>query len=214
MSTQSERLSAAGLLPVVVLDDAAHAVPLADILLSSGIPAAEITFRTDAAAASIAAIARERPSLLLGAGTVLTLEQAQTAVDAGAQFIVTPGLDAGVVRWCLERGVPVYPGVCTPTEITAALALGLTTLKFFPAEQSGGTAMLKALSGPFGQVKFIPTGGISAQNLGSYLALSNVLCCGGSFMLPPALLHAGRFDELAALCREAGSSLSRLRRKE
>lgn len=203
MNELSQRLYAVGILPVAVIEHAQHAVPLCDALLAAGLYAIEVTFRTQAAAAAMAAIAKERPQMLLGAGTVLTIEQAETAVKAGAKFIVTPGLNPQIVSWCQSKDVPVYPGVSTPTEIEAALALGLTELKFFPAEQSGGVSMLKALAGPYQQVKFIPTGGISAQNLNAYLDLPNVLCCGGSFMVPTELAAAGDFAGVEALCNQA-----------
>lgn len=193
---QYEQIAADRVLPVVVLDDAADAEPLADALLAGGLHCAEVTFRTAAAADAIAAMAK-RPDLLVGAGTVLTAAQVDAAVDAGAEFVVSPGLGPTVVRRCAERGVPVFPGVATATEIQQALELGLDTLKFFPAGQLGGPAMLTALSAPFRQVRFVPTGGVSAANLAEYLAVPSVLAVGGTWMVAPELIAAGNFDEVS-----------------
>lgn len=197
------RLSSIGIVPVVILNSAERAVALAEALLAGGIPAAEVTFRTPAAREAIAAIAREVPDVLLGAGTVTSVELAQQAVEAGAKYIVSPGLNPEVVSWCTGHGIPVLPGVATPTEVEAAMALGLTTLKFFPAEQNGGIAMLEALASPYRAVKFIPTGGVGKDNLCAYLALPNVAACGGSWIVPEHLIDAGDFAAITALCREA-----------
>ncbi|GAA1036873.1 bifunctional 4-hydroxy-2-oxoglutarate aldolase/2-dehydro-3-deoxy-phosphogluconate aldolase [Virgisporangium ochraceum] len=175
------------LLPVVVIDDAATADPLAEALVAGGLPCAEITFRTAAAADAITAMAA-RGDLVVGAGTVLTPEQVDRAVDAGAKFIVSPGFSAAVVARSRELGVPVYPGAATATEIQMALDAGLTTVKFFPAEQLGGAAMVKALAAPFRQVTFIPTGGVTTDNLDRYLALPSVLAVGGTWMVAADLL--------------------------
>lgn len=196
-------LGSIGIVPVVVLDEARHAVPLARALAKGGIPAAEVTFRTDAAAESIAAIAREVPEVLVGAGTVTSTAMAQQAAAAGARYIVSPGLNPAVVQWCLAHDVPVLPGVATPTEVEAGMALGLSVLKFFPAAQNGGVPMLKALASPYRGVKFVPTGGVGPANLTEYLALPNVTACGGSWICPPALVRAEQWDEIERLCREA-----------
>lgn len=203
MNEVLQKLSDIGIVPVVVLNDARNAVPLARALAAGGIPAAEITFRTAAARDAIAAIAREVPQVLVGAGTVTSAEMAQQAVEAGARYIVSPGFSPAVVRWCLANGVPVLPGVATPTEVEAALALGLTELKFFPAALNGGIPMLRALASPYRQVRFIPTGGVSEANLNDYLALPNVLACGGSWVCPPALADAGEFDRITQLCAQS-----------
>lgn len=191
-----ERIRALRIVPVIVIDDAAQATGLAGALAAGGLPIAEVTFRTSAAAEAIRRIAGENPDVLAGAGTVLTAQQAREAVDAGARFIVSPGFGPGVVDWCLEHGVPVFPGVCTPTEVEMALGKGLSTLKFFPAEQAGGVPFLKAIGAPYGMVKFVPTGGVSAANLGSYLALKNVVACGGSWMAPAEWIRAGEFERI------------------
>ncbi|MGC4789778.1 bifunctional 4-hydroxy-2-oxoglutarate aldolase/2-dehydro-3-deoxy-phosphogluconate aldolase [Micromonospora sp. DT178] len=190
-------VGAARILPVVVLDDARDAAPLADALVRGGLRCAEVTFRTDAAAESIRVMS-ERPDLLVGAGTVLTPAQVDQAVEAGARFVVTPGFSPAVVRRCQELGVPVFPGVATGTEIQMALDAGLDTVKFFPAEQLGGVGMIKALAAPYRSVRFIPTGGVNTANLADYLALPAVLAVGGTWMVAPDLIAAGRWDEVAA----------------
>jgi len=189
--------------PVVAIPRADEAVRLARTLVEAGLPCAEITFRTDAAAAAIAAIAHAVPELRVGAGTVLSVAQADAALHAGASFIVAPGFDPAVVDFALERGVPVVPGVCTPTEVTLALARGLSVLKLFPAEASGGVSYLKALAAPFGAARFVPTGGIGPDNLAAYLAVRQVVACGGSWMVAKDLIAAGEFDTIGALAAEA-----------
>jgi 2-dehydro-3-deoxyphosphogluconate aldolase/(4S)-4-hydroxy-2-oxoglutarate aldolase len=190
------------LLPVVVIDDAATAEPLAEALVRGGLPCAEITFRTAAAADAIKAMAA-RADMAVGAGTVLTPEQVDRAVDAGARFIVSPGFGPAVVRRCQEVGVPVFPGVATATEIQMALDAGLTTVKFFPAEQLGGAAMVKALAAPFRSVRFIPTGGVTTDNLDRYLAEPAVLAVGGTWMVAADLLRSGNWDEVTRRTRAA-----------
>ncbi len=197
------RLSTAGVVPVVVLEDAKDAVPTAKAMLAGGIDVMEITFRTAAAPDAIRAVAGECPDMLVGAGTVITLEQCKQAVACGARFIVSPGFDAEVVQWCVDHGVAVTPGCVTPTEITAALKLGLKVLKFFPANVYGGLSAMKALSGPFVGVKFIPTGGVNAQNLGEYISAPFVHAVGGSWVCPKADISAGSFEKITALCAEA-----------
>jgi 2-dehydro-3-deoxyphosphogluconate aldolase/(4S)-4-hydroxy-2-oxoglutarate aldolase len=196
-----------GIVPVIKLDAPDDALPLANALEAGGLPVAEVTFRTAAAEESIRAIAREKPGVLLGAGTVLTTEQADKAVAAGAKFIVSPGFNPTVVRHCVERGIPITPGVSSPSQVEQGLELGLSVLKFFPAEQSGGIGMLKAFSGPYGNVKFIPTGGIGIKNMREYLSLGNVLAVGGSWMASSDLLNAKKFDAVTDLCREAAAHM-------
>ena len=197
------RMSQLRIIPVVSVREEAQAVPMARALAEGGLPAAEITFRTSAAEGAISAIAREAPEVLLLAGTVLDFPTASRAVEAGAAGIVSPGTNPEVVAWCLKRGIPVLPGCATPTEAEACLRMGLSAVKLFPAEAVGGAALLKALSGPYPQLKFMPTGGISPQNLGAYLALPNVFCCGGSWLAPQSKMDAGDWAGIAALARQA-----------
>ena len=192
-----DRLQSLRLIPVVALDRAEDAEPLADSLCAGGLRCAEITLRTDAALDSIQALAG-REEFLIGAGTVHSAEQAKAAVEAGAQFVVTPGFNPRTVKWCQENQVPVFPGIATPTDLELALEHGVETVKFFPAETLGGVNTLKAFSGPYGQIRFIPTGGIHAGNLADYLALSSVLACGGSWMV-----KAGDWESTTKLTTEA-----------
>ena len=192
-----------GLIPVIKISDVETAVPLAKALCAGGLPAAEITFRTECAAEAIAAITKELPHMLVGAGTVLTPEQADRAVAAGAKFIVSPGLNPTVVKHCQSIGVPILPGCATPSEIEQALELGLSVVKFFPAEAAGGLPMIKAMSAPYGGVKFMPTGGINEENLLSYLGFNKIVACGGSFMVKDSLISEGKFSEITALTRAA-----------
>lgn len=192
-----DAIGKAGVIPVIKLERVEDAVPLARALLEGGIPVAEVTFRTEAAAGGIAAIRREVPQVLVGAGTVLASQQAQAAIDAGAQFVVAPGSNGSVIDQVLAASIPMIPGVATPTEIEAALEKGLQVLKLFPAQVLGGVAMLKALAGPYPQVKFIPTGGINEANMKEYLQQENVLAVGGSWMVQADL------DEVRRLCRQA-----------
>lgn len=190
------------IVPVVVIDDAARAPGLADALVRGGLPVAEVTFRTPAARDAIAAMSAQ-PDLLVGAGTVLTSAQADEAIDAGARFVVSPGLDEGVIRRCADRGVPVLPGVATATEVMAAIALGLDVVKFFPAEAMGGVATLRALAAAFPGLRFVPTGGIGPANLADYLACDAVLAVGGSWMVPRDAIAQGDVDRIAAACSQA-----------
>ena len=201
------RLARAGVVPVVVLEHAKDAVPTAKAMAAGGIDVMEITFRTAAAADSIKAVSEGCPEMLVGAGTVITLEQCKKAVESGARFIVAPGFDEEVVRWCVENNVPVTPGCVTPTEIMAAMKLGLKVVKFFPAGVYGGLSAMKALSGPFGGIKFIPTGGVNAQNLAEYISAPFIHAVGGSWVCPKADISAGNFEKITALCREARRSL-------
>ncbi|HJU66815.1 MAG TPA: bifunctional 4-hydroxy-2-oxoglutarate aldolase/2-dehydro-3-deoxy-phosphogluconate aldolase [Gemmatimonadaceae bacterium] len=184
------------IVPVIVIEDPSAAAPLATALTDGGLPCAEITFRTPAAAEALRRMSDAAPDLLLGAGTVLTVAQAREARSAGATFVVAPGFNPAVVEHCLEHDVPVFPGVCTPTDIEAALAHGLTTVKFFPAEAIGGLKYLKAIAAPYGMVRFVPTGGINADNLRSYLAFDRVLACGGSWMAPAEWIASNAFDRI------------------
>ncbi|MBE6560592.1 MAG: bifunctional 4-hydroxy-2-oxoglutarate aldolase/2-dehydro-3-deoxy-phosphogluconate aldolase [Ruminococcaceae bacterium] len=203
MKTMNQQLYELGLIPVIKITDPAKAVPLARALCNGGLPAAEITFRTACAAEAIAAITGEFPDMLVGAGTVLNAEQADRAVAAGAKFIVSPGLNPNTVRHCQKIGVPILPGCANPSDIEAAIELGLDTVKFFPAEAAGGIAMIKAMSAPYGNIKFMPTGGINAENLLDYLAFDKIIACGGSFMVKEDLIEAGDFDAIEKLTRNA-----------
>lgn len=201
MSDNMKKIFEVGFVPLLVVDDAQDAVPFARALAEGGVPIAEVTFRTDAAAEVIRRIAAEVPEVLVGAGTVHNTAQAEAALAAGARFIVTPGFNPEVVRFCLERGVDVVPGTVSPADLEQALALGLSVCKFFPAEAYGGVKTLKALQGPYAQLKFLPTGGVNAANMNEYLALPNVAAVGGSFMAPDELVKAKAWGEISALCR-------------
>ena len=192
------QIRALRIVPVIVIDDALDAAPLAAALSEGGLPCAEITFRTPNAADAIRRMVAEYPSMLVGAGTVLTPEQAARAREAGARFIVAPGFNPAVVDYCLAQSVPVYPGVCTPTEIEMALGKGLQVVKFFPAEAAGGLAFLKAVAAPYVGVEFMPTGGINVSNLPDYLAFKRVVACGGSWMAPNEWIAQKRFDQIRA----------------
>lgn len=202
-----KRLAQSGVVPVVVLEDAKDAVPTAKAMLAGGIDVMEITFRTAAAADSIKAVAQECPDMVVGAGTVINLEQCKLAVECGAKFIVSPGYDEETVAWCCDNGIPVTPGCVTPTEIMMALKHGLKVLKFFPANVYGGLSAIKSLAGPFGGVKFIPTGGVNAQNLAEFISSPYIHAVGGSWICPKADIVAGNFDKITALCKEARKTL-------
>ena len=202
MPTALEEVLQMKIVPVVAIHDAGHSDALADALIEGGLPCAEITFRTAAAAVAIRTMAK-RGDMLVGAGTVLTIDQVKLAVDAGARFMVAPGLNPRVVDYCQERNIPITPGVATPTDIETALDLGLKILKYFPAEAFGGLKALKAISAPYTAVKFIPTGGINAGNVIAYLEHPKVVACGGSWMVKSALIAAGQFDKITSLTREA-----------
>jgi 2-dehydro-3-deoxyphosphogluconate aldolase / (4S)-4-hydroxy-2-oxoglutarate aldolase len=198
-----DHLAALGVVPVIVIDDPGTAVPLGEALVAGGLPCAEITFRTAGAAEALRRMVDGCPDLVVGAGTVLTVAQAAAARAAGARFLVAPGLSASVVEYALGTGIPFFPGVATPTEVEAALALGLDTLKFFPAEPMGGLAFLKAIAGPYVGVSFMPTGGITPQNLAGYLRFAAVVACGGSWMAPRDWVAAGRFDDVRRAAAES-----------
>jgi 2-dehydro-3-deoxyphosphogluconate aldolase/(4S)-4-hydroxy-2-oxoglutarate aldolase len=207
MTSVLARIEKFRLLPIVVLDKAEHAAAFGDTLVAGGLPIVEFTLRTPAAEPAIHTLAK-RGDLLVGAGTILTTEQADRAIDAGAQFLVAPGTNPKVVEHVLKRGVPMVPGIATPSEIELATSLGAQVLKFFPAETMGGVAALKAFAGPFPEVRFLPTGGITPELLPSYLRLRSVVACGGSWIAPRDLLAAGRFDSIAALIEQAKKLLA------
>jgi len=207
-----ERVRQCGIIPVIQIPELEYALPLAEALVAGGLPCAEVTFRTAFAADAIRQMRKRFPELLLGAGTVLSKEQVKSAVAAGAEFIVSPGTNPAVVDYCCEQNLPIFPGVCTPTEIELALAHGVSTLKFFPAEPAGGVKFLKAVAAPYKDVRFIPTGGVDTANLGQYLALPQVVACGGSWMVKPELLMQGRFDEVRRLAGEAVALVRELRK--
>ena len=213
MKTIEEQFYDYGVVPVVVLEDAKDALPLAKALKEGGLPCAEVTFRTDAAEESIRLIRREYPDMLVGAGTVLGIDQAERALEAGAKFIVSPGFDPQVVDDCLERDVPVFPGCITPSEVAQAVKRGMEVLKFFPAEQAGGLAMIKAMAAPYTMVKFMPTGGISEKNLKEYLECDKIICCGGSWMVKGSLIKNGEFGKIRKLVKEAVELVASIRGK-
>ena len=201
--TVLERLRRAIVVPVVVLDDAKDAIPTAEAMVAGGVDVMEITFRTAAAPDAIRAVAESCSDMLVGAGTILNLDQCKLAVEMGAKFIVSPGFDPQVVAWCIENGIPVTPGCVTPTEIMAAVNMGLHVVKFFPANVYGGLSAMKNLSAPFGGVKFLPTGGVNAQNIKEYIDAPFIHAVGGSWVCPKAEIAAGNFDKITALCQEA-----------
>ncbi|MBQ6952099.1 MAG: bifunctional 4-hydroxy-2-oxoglutarate aldolase/2-dehydro-3-deoxy-phosphogluconate aldolase [Clostridia bacterium] len=203
MMDMLKQLSLAGLVPVIKVKNAEDAVPLCRALKNGGLPVAEITFRTDAAEEAIRLVHEALPEVLLGAGTVLTCEQADRAWNAGAGYIVAPGLNPVVVKHCMEKGYPVLPGCANPSDIELALSLGLTTVKFFPSEALGGLKMIKAMSAPYGNVRFVPTGGITEKNLPEYLAFPKIAACGGSWMVPEDAIAAKDWDKIEKLAREA-----------
>ena len=197
------RIQQLGIIPVIVIDQAESASDLGEALIKGGLPCAEITFRTDAAAEAIQRLSRERPEILLGAGTILSEDQSRKAHYSGAQFIVSPGLNMRIVDFCRDRGIDVFPGVCTPTEIDAARNRGLKVVKFFPAEPIGGLTYLKAIAAPYGDVSYIPTGGIGLTQLPEYLGFPKVLACGGSWLVRKDWLAAGQFDRVTQAAAEA-----------
>ena len=201
--TINEQFKEYGVVPVVVLNDAKNALPLAKALVEGGLACAEVTFRTAAAEESIRIMAKEFPEMLVGAGTVLTTEQVDRAVNAGAKFIVSPGLNPEVVKYCVNKGIPVTPGTSNPSDVEMAISLGLDVVKFFPAEQAGGINMIKAMAAPYTGLKFMPTGGINAANVKEYLAYDKILACGGSWMVKGSLVEAGEFDKIEAMTKEA-----------
>lgn len=213
MSTVAEKIAGFGVVPVVVLEDVKDAAPLAKALVEGGLPCAEVTFRTAAAEESIRVMTTEYPDMFVGAGTVLTIEQVDRAVAAGAKFIVSPGFDPEIVDYCLEKEIPVFPGCITPSEVAQAVKRGLKVVKFFPAEQFGGVATIKAMAAPYVGLKFMPTGGVSTKNLESYLSCDKIIACGGSWMVKGDLVKAGKFDEIKNLTEEAVKLAASIRNK-
>lgn len=198
-----EQIKKLGIVPVVVLEDSKDALPLAKAFIKGGLPCAEITFRTDAAEESIRLMSEHNPQMLIGAGTVLTIEQADQAIAAGAKFIVSPGFNPRVVKHCIEKAVPVIPGCSTPSDMEQALELGLEVVKFFPAEPAGGLNYIKAVAAPYTKLLFMPTGGISPANVKEYLSYNRILACGGSWMAKDSLIKEGKFEQIEELTRQA-----------
>lgn len=207
MNEVLKRFQQLGIIPVVKIDDAKDAAPLARALCDGGLPVAEVTFRTEAAEEAIRNMVEACPDMFVGAGTVLTTEQVDRAIAAGCKFIVSPGLNPRVVKYCQEKNIPITPGTSSPTDIEQAIELGLEAVKFFPAEQSGGLAKIKAMAAPYVNMTFMPTGGINEKNLNSYLDFPKILACGGSWMVSDALINAGKFDEIKKLTREAVNTM-------
>lgn len=207
----TEQIQNLAVVPVVVLEDTEDALPLAKALCEGGLPCAEVTFRTDAAEESIKIMTEAFPDMLVGAGTVLTAEQVDQAVKAGAKFIVSPGFDPEIVDYCILKDIPVFPGCITPSEVAQAVKRGLKVIKFFPAEQFGGIAAIKALAAPYTDIKFMPTGGINPKNLENYLSDDKIIACGGSWMVKENLIKEGRFDEIRILTAEAVKLASGIR---
>lgn len=214
MTGMAEQIRQAGVVPVVVLENAADAASVAQALCEGGLPCAEVTFRTAAAEESIGIISREFPNMLVGAGTVLTKDQVDRAVGAGAKFIVSPGFDPEIVDYCLEKEIPVFPGCVTPSDLAQAVKRGLKVVKFFPAGQFGGVSTIKALAAAYVGLKFLPTGGVSAKNLKDYLSCDKILACGGSWMVKSDLVKAGKFDEIRAMTEEAVKLVAEIREEQ
>lgn len=212
MNAVLEQLSKFGVVPVVVLNDVKDAEPLAKALCQGGLPCAEVTFRTEAAEESIRLMTEQFPEMLVGAGTVLTVEQVDAAVRTGAKFIVSPGFDAEIVDYCLKNEIPVFPGCISPSEVAQAVKRGLKVVKFFPAEPAGGISMIKAMAAPYTGLKFMPTGGINAKNLGEYLSCDKIVCCGGSWMVKGELVKTGEFNKIRQLTEEARRLVDSIRK--
>lgn len=207
MNDVLKKLSAIGIVPVIKIDDVEKAVPLAKALVAGGIPCAEVTFRTDEAEEAIRRMAQEVPEMLVGAGTILTPEQADKAIAAGSKFLVSPGLNPKVVKHCIEKGYLITPGTSNPSDVEAAIELGLDVVKFFPAEAAGGINMIKSMAAPYTKMKFMPTGGINAGNINSYLSFDKIICCGGSWMVKDELIKNGEFDKITELCKDAVAAM-------
>lgn len=211
MNEVLKKIGQTGIVPVVVLNEVKDSVPLAQSLINGGLPCAEVTFRTDAAQQSIAEISKNFPQMFVGAGTVLTTEQVDRAVDAGAKFIVSPGFNPKVVEYCLKKEYPITPGIMTPTELEMALGFGLDVVKFFPAENAGGLKMIKAMAAPYTMMKFMPTGGINPENVREYLQCDKILACGGSWMVKGNLIKSGNFSEIEKLTKQAAQIVKEIR---
>ncbi len=203
MNEVLKTLSNIGIVPVIAIEDADKAVPLAKALIAGGLPAAEVTFRTAAGEEAIRRITAECPEVIVGAGTVLTCEQVDRAIDAGSKFIVSPGFNPEVTKYALSKGALMTPGTATAGEMEQAMALGLDVVKFFPAEQNGGVAKLKALAGPYKTLKWMPTGGVTTKNMMDYLSFDQILCCGGTWMVKKDLIDGEKWDEITAICKDA-----------
>lgn len=212
MNNVPEQIRALKIIPVIAIEHAKDASPLGQALCAGGLPAAEITFRTDAAEDSIKTMVKEYPEMLVGAGSLTSVEQTKRALGAGAAFLVTAGFNRSVTEYALEQNVPIYPGICTPTELMFLLEYNLPVAKFFPAEQFGGLNTIKALSAPFPQIQFMPTGGIKPGNVLDYLAFDKVIACGGSWMVKPELISSGQFDTITSLTRDAVNLLLSLKK--
>jgi 2-dehydro-3-deoxyphosphogluconate aldolase/(4S)-4-hydroxy-2-oxoglutarate aldolase len=211
MNAVLEQFGKIGIIPVVVLDDAKDAEPLGQALMEGGLPCAEVTFRTAAAEESIRIMAEKFPNMLVGAGTVLTTDQVDRAVAAGAKFIVSPGINPKVVDYCVKKNIPITPGTCNPSNVETALEFGLDVVKFFPAEPAGGLKYIKAIAAPYVGMKFMPTGGINAENVKDYLKYDRILACGGSWMVKGDLIKAGNFDKIRELTAEAAQIVKDIR---
>ena len=211
MSEMLKQIEGFGVVPVVVLNDAKDAAPLAKALCEGGLPCAEVTFRTEAAEESIRIMTEQFPEMSIGAGTVLTIDQVDRAVGAGAKFIVSPGFDPEIVDYCISKNIVVLPGCVTPSEVIQAVKRGLEVIKFFPAEQYGGVATLKALSAAFPKARFMPTGGVSAKNLAEYLGFKKIVACGGSWMVKGDMVAAGEFDKIKEMTAEAVALVKEIR---
>lgn len=206
-----DRIKKTGIIPVVVIDDKKDAAPLADALCKGGLPCAEVTFRTEAAADAIRLMKNTHPEMLVGAGTVLTIHQVDEAIAAGAEFIVSPGFDTVIVDYCMEKNVVVLPGCISPSEAAIAVRKGLSVIKFFPAEQAGGLPFIKAIAAPYTTLSFMPTGGINPENVKEYLKYDRIFACGGSWMVKGKLISEGRFDEIQKLTEEAAAIVKEIR---
>ncbi|GLO62671.1 ketohydroxyglutarate aldolase [Vibrio sp. MACH09] len=205
MNRTTEKLKELKVIPVIAIDRAEDIIPLGKALAENGLPAAEITFRSNAAVAAIRLLSESQPDMLIGAGTVLNREQALAAKEAGATFVVSPGFNPNTVKACQEIGIEIIPGINNPSGVEAALEMGLTTVKFFPAEASGGIAMVKSLLAPYTDIQIMPTGGINANNINDYLAIPRVIACGGTWMVDKKLINEGNWDEIGRLTREAAN---------
>lgn len=211
MNDTLKEIGKTGIVPVVVLNKVEDSIPLAKALINGGLPCAEVTFRTDAAEKSILEMSKNFPEMFVGAGTILSCEQVDRAIGAGAKFIVSPGFNPKVVEYCIKNNYPICPGIMTPTELEMALSFGLDVVKFFPAENAGGLKMIKAMSAPYTMMKFMPTGGINAINVRDYLACDKILACGGSWMVKGDLINSGNFSEIEKLTKEASLIVKEIR---
>ena len=213
MKETADKIHEYGVVPVVVINDAKDAGMLADVLCEEGLPCAEVTFRTAAAKDAIRMMADEQPEMLVGAGTVLTVEQVEQAIEAGAKFIVSPGFDPEIVGYCISKNIAVFPGCVTPSEAAQAVKRGMKVVKFFPAQQFGGVSTVKALAAPYTTLKFMPTGGVNMENLESYLSCDKVIACGGSWMVKSELIESGQFEKIRQMTRQTVETVAAIRGK-